>query len=33
MNSDSSLYEGCFVNNKATGYGRLIHGNGDVYNG
>ena len=33
MNSDSSLYEGCFVKNKASGYGRLIHSNGDVYTG
>ena len=31
--SDSSLYEGCFVKNTATGYGRLIHGSGDVYTG
>ena len=30
---NSALYEGSWINNMATGYGRLIHGNGDVYTG
>ena len=30
---DGSMYEGYWVNNKANGKGRLIHANGDVYEG
>ena len=31
--NNSGLYEGSWVKNRATGYGRLIHGSGDVYTG
>ena len=31
--ADGSIYEGYWLNNKANGYGRLIHPDGDVYSG
>ena len=30
---DGSMYEGYFVNDRASGKGRLIHADGDVYEG
>ena len=30
---DGSRYEGYWINNKANGFGRLIHADGDVYQG
>jgi hypothetical protein len=30
---DGSMYEGWWVDNKANGKGRLIHADGDIYDG
>ncbi len=30
---DGSMYEGWLQDSKANGFGRLIHADGDVYNG